>query len=340
LRTNSIAYFFAQHEQKLSSAFTVIGGLRFDANQAYASVWSPKIAIQYKPSDKLKLNISYGRGFKAPDFRQLYLNFTNLAAGAYSVFGSEVAVDELKRLAAAKLLDQTTALAGSLSALKPEVSGGLNAGLVYTLNASTQFTANIFRNDLKNMIVTDIIAFKKNGGQIYSYFNLKRALTQGIELGAQKKIGKWIQLNAGYQYLYAADKEVLQSIKKGEVFQRSLANGQAYRMNLSDYGGLPNRSRHSANLKFNAENAKGYFSTIRLIYRSRWGTSDLDGNGLINRADEYAKGNLQVNSSIGLPLNTHWKFMAGVDNLFNYKDIQFLPGNPGRTGYIDIQFIF
>ena len=340
LRSNTIAYFFTQHEQKISPKLTMIGGLRFDANQAYASVWSPKIALQYKSSEKLKLNISYGRGFKAPDFRQLYLNFTNLAAGAYSVFGSEVAVDEIKRLTAAQQLDQTTALVGSLSALKPEVSGGLNAGIVYTMNASSQFTANIFRNDLKNMIVTDVIAFKKNGSQIFSYFNLKRALTQGIELGAQQKIGQWLQLNAGYQFLYTADKEVLQSIKKGEVFQRSLVNGQAYRMSLSDYGGLPNRSAHTANLKLSAENAKGYFSTIRIIYRSRWGTSDLDGNGLINRSDEYAKGNVQINTSMGLPLNSHWKCMAGIDNLFNYKDIQFLPGNPGRTAYLDIQFIF
>lgn len=340
LRSNTIAYFFAQHEQKISSRITMIGGLRFDANQAYASVWSPKIAFQYKASEKIKLNVSYGRGFKAPDFRQLYLNFTNVAAGAYSVFGSEVAVSELNRLSAAKLLDQTTALAGSLSALMPEVSGGLNAGIVYTPGAKLQFTANIFRNDLKNMIVTDIIAFKKNGGQIYSYFNLKRALTQGIELGAQQKIGQWLQINAGYQFLYTADKEVLESIKKGEVFQRALANGQAYRMSLSDYGGLPNRSSHTANLKFSAENAKGYFSTIRFIYRSRWGTSDRDGNGLINRSDEYAKGYVQVNASMGLPLDSHWKFMAGIDNIFNYKDIQFLPGNPGRTAFIDIQFIF
>ena len=340
LRSNTIAYFFSQHEQKISNKLTLIGGVRFDANQAYASVWSPKIAFQYKPSAKLKLNVSYGRGFKAPDFRQLYLNFTNLAAGAYSVFGSEVAVSELKRLTEAKLLDQTTPLAGSLSALKPEVSGGLNAGIVYTFNASLQITANVYRNDLKNMIVTDVIAFKKNGGQIYSYFNLKRALTQGIELGAQQKIGKWLQLNAGYQYLYTADKDVLESIKKGEVFQRSLTNGQAFRMTLSDYGGLTTRSRHSANLKFNAENDKGYFSTVRFIYRSRWGTSDLDGNGLINRSDEYAKGYLQVNASMGLPLSSHWKVMAGVDNIFNYKDILFLPGNPGRSAYLDIQFNF
>ena len=37
---------------------------------------------------------------------------------------------------------------------------------------------------------------------------------------------------------------------------------------------------------------------------------------------------------------TTLKIMGGVDNIFNYKDIQFLPGNPGRAGYIDVQFNF
>lgn len=340
LRENSIAYFFGQHEQKLSSKLTAIAGIRFDENKAYASVWSPKIALQFKPSSRLKMNLSYGRGFKAPDFRQLYLNFTNLAAGAYSVFGSSVATAELKRLSDAKLLDQTTALVGLLSDLKPEVSGGLNAGIAFKWNESLQINANIFRNDLKNMIVTDVIAFKKNGGQIYSYFNLKRAVTQGIELDAQQKMGKYLKLSAGYQFLYSADKDMLESIRKGVVFQRAISTGQASRMKVSDYGGLPNRSMHTANLKFNIENEAGAFSTLRFLYRSRWGSSDMDGNGIINRSDEYANGYLQVNCSAGFPVKKHWKLMAGIDNLLNYKDIQFLPGNPGRTGYIDIQFIF
>ena len=32
--------------------------------------------------------------------------------------------------------------------------------------------------------------------------------------------------------------------------------------------------------------------------------------------------------------------MAGVDNILNYKDVLNLPGNPGRVGYIDLQFNF
>ena len=339
-RKNSISYFFAQHEEQLSKQLTLIGGFRFDANRAYASVWSPKIALQFKASEKLSFNISYGRGFKAPDFRQLYLNFTNLAAGSYSVFGSEVAKPELDRLIALQQIDQVTGSAGLLSALKPEVSGGLNIGAKWKANQNLQFTVNLFRNDIENMIVTDVVAFKKNGGQIYSYFNLKSALTQGLEFDVDKRISKSLSLKAGYQFLYTADKEVLEQIRKGETFKRDLSTGYSQRMKLSDYGGLPLRSRHMANFKINYETTNGFFATTRFIYRGRWGTFDQDGNGIINRKDEYANGFLQINASAGLSFKKHWKIMAGIDNISNYKDVLNMPGNPGRVGYLDIQFNF
>lgn len=340
-RTNSISYFFAQHEERLATNLTLVGGVRFDANQAYASVWSPKLALHYTPTERLTINFSYGRGFKAPDFRQLYLNFTNLAAGAYSVFGTEVAKVELKRYQEMQLIDQMTARAGELSSLRPEVSGGVNLGFKYQLNATASIQANFFRNDLQNMIVTDVVALKKNGGQIFSYFNLKRALTQGVEVDLEKKFQNRLTARVGYQFLYAADKEVLESIKNGEMYQRSsIYSSSVTRMKLSEYGGLPFRSRHNANLKLTYETQKGLFATLRTFYRSRWGVADIDGNGVINRADEYAKGYVQVNASAGFSVGEKWKIMGGVDNIFNYKDIQFQPGNPGRAGYIDVQFNF
>ncbi|MEY3246244.1 MAG: hypothetical protein RL253_1418, partial [Bacteroidota bacterium] len=336
-RKNSISYFFAQHEEQLSKQLTLIGGFRFDANRAYASVWSPKIALQYKASEKLSFNISYGRGFKAPDFRQLYLNFTNLAAGSYSVFGSEVAKPELDRLIALQQIDQVTPAASLLSALSPEVSSGLNVGAKWKPDQGLQFSLNLFRNDIDNMIVTDVVAFKKNGGQIYSYFNLKSALTQGLEFDVDKRISKSFSVKAGYQFLYTADKEILSQIKKGETFRRDLNTGSSVRMKVADYGGLPLRSKHMANLKVNYENANGFFATTRMIYRGRWGTFDQDGNGIINRSDEYANGFLQINASAGFSLKKNWKIMAGVDNILNYKDVLNMPGNPGRVGYIDLQ---
>lgn len=340
LRNNQIAYLFAQHEYAVNEQLTIIGGVRFDANKAYASVLSPKFSFQYKLNRYLNFNASYGRGFKAPDFRQLYLNFTNLAAGAYSVFGTEVATAEINRMSAAMMLEQTTDMFSKLSVLKPETSGGLNLGVQYIHPQKIQFNLNLFRNDLSNMIVTDVIAFKKNGGQIYSYFNLKRALTQGAEINLSKQFINALNIQAGYQYLYAADKDVVDAIKDGKVFQRNQSNNLVSRMGLNEYGGLPYRSRHSGNIKFYYQHVKGFFATSRLMYRGRWGTMDLDGNGLINRADEFAKGHLQLNCSAGIQIKQQIKLMAGVDNVLNYKDLINLPGNPGRVGYIDLQFNF
>lgn len=339
-RKNSIAYVFLQHEEKINKNITLIGGLRFDANRAYASVWSPKAALQYKINKQLTFNLSYGRGFKAPDFRQLYLNFTNLAAGAYSVFGTALAAAELQRMERAGLIDQTTNMASLLSELKPEVSGGWNAGVKYRSGNGFNAAVNLFRNDVRNMIVTDIIAYKKNGGQIFSYFNLNSALTQGIELDLEKKLSERMSVRGGYQFLYAVNKEVLEAIKAGAYFQRAQQTNLVSRMKTSDYGGLPNRSTHNANLKLTYETSAGFFVTLRTLYRSRWGTADADGNGVINRADEYASGYVQFNASAGLKLGDSWKLLGGVDNLFNYRDIQFLPGNPGRAGYVDVQFNF
>ena len=339
-RKNSIAYFFLQHEEKVADKLTFIGGVRYDANKAYASVLSPKAAFQYKFSEKVSFNISYGKGFKAPDFRQLYLNFTNLAAGAYSVFGTEVARSEVKRLSDQNLIEQTTSMFNALSILKPEVSGGINMGARFHLPYGVDANINFFRNDISNMIVTDVIAFKKSGGQIFGYFNLKKALTQGFEFEAKKKINKNISIKTGYQYLYTADKEVISAIKKGDVFQRNLQSGLASRMGLSNYGGLPFRSKHNANVKLVHEVKSGLFSTLRILYRSRWGVNDIDGNGLINRSDEYANGFVQMNASMGYKHKSNWDIMTGVDNIFNYKDLQHLPGNPGRVGYINFQIHF
>ena len=339
-RNNNIAYLFLQHEENINKKITAVVGFRYDANEAYASVFSPKAALQYKLSDKVSFNFSYGKGFKAPDFRQLYLNFTNVAAGSYSVFGTELAIAEMNRLQGLNQIEQTTAAYNIVSTLKPEISGGLNAGFKIDLPAQSDIKVNLFRNDIRNMIVTDVIAFKKSGGQVFSYFNLKNALTQGVEFEAGKKITERVRIRAGYQFLYSADKDVLTSIRNGKVFERDTRTGLVSRMNISGYGGLPYRSKHSANLKLNYESLKGFFSTARFIYRGRWGTNDLDGNGLINRSDEYASGYLQLNISTGFHIGSRWDIMTGIDNLLNYKDILNLPGNPGRTGYINIQIHF
>ena len=75
-----------------------------------------------------------------------------------------------------------------------------------------------------------------------------------------------------------------------------------------------------------------WFATTRFIYRSRWGTTDLDGNGIINRDDEFASGFLQVNVSGGMNFKKGIRLMAGIDNLFNYTDPENMQAYRDITG--------
>lgn len=334
-KQSNVAYGFVQNEFKPSEKLNLIAGLRYDKNSIYASAFSPKLAIHYKSSKKISLNASIGRGFKAPDFRQLYLNFTNTAAGSYSVFGALEAQTQIAQLDKLGQIQSYENDYYKLAALQPEFSTGINIGSKYLISTTTFLDVNIFRNDIENLIDSRLVANYKNGAQIFSYLNVKNAYTQGIELNLTHKINTSITITSGYQYLETADKDQIDAIKKGTVFTKD-ANGAARKMNLNEYFGLPNRSKHMANLKFLYEK-NDFFINTRAIYRSKWAVSDKDGNGLYNNNDEFAQGFVQLNCSIGKQFN-QIAVQTGCDNILNYTDVNNLPNLPGRTYYISFKY--
>jgi len=340
-RSNDIRYAFIQNEWRPSEKFTFIGGLRYDDNTAYQSRLSPKLAGLFKINDKLRINASYGAGFKAPDFRQLFLNFLNTAAGGYVVYGAnEITISGLEQQKQQGIISDILPKAYELALLKPEISKGWNAGVHYDVNERLNFNVNFFRNDIDDLIQVDIIAFRSNAAPVYSYFNVKEAYTQGAEFNSSYKINDKFQVQGGYQFLMTADKSDIQRIKRGDVFARSLQTGEAYRVKKSDYAGLPNRSKHMINAKlFYKNEKKGWSASIRVIYKSRWGTYDKDGNGIINREDEFAKGAALFNLTAAKTINA-FRLQAGIDNLLNYKDELNLPAQPGIQPYVAIQYSF
>jgi outer membrane receptor for ferrienterochelin and colicins len=340
-RSNEILYFFLQDEWRATENLTFIGGLRYDNNSAYQSRWSPKLAAQYKINEKLRVNASYGAGFKAPDFRQMFLNFQNTAAGGYVVYGAnEITVEELEKQKQQGLLSEILPRAYQLALLNPETSRGLNAGVQYDVNEKLNFNLNFFRNDIDNLIQVDIIAFRNNGASVYSYFNVKRAFTQGFEFNGGYKLSGKFQLQGGYQYLRTADKNELEKIKEGTVYTRDPVTNEVSKVTTSDYAGLPNRSAHMVNGKLFYDNVeKGWSGSFRIIYRSKWGTYDKDGNGIINRSDEFAPGYALVNITASKTIKA-FRIQAGVDNLFDYKDAFNNPGQPGIQPYITVNYLF
>ena len=287
-------------------------------------------------SNKFLINASIGRGFKAPDFRQLYLNFTNNAAGGYSVYGS---IDAVKIINEQQRLGQIAEVKEDfyrLKELKPEFSTGINIGGIYNYSDKLSFNLNFFRNDIEELIDVRQVATKSNGAQIYSYINIKNAYTQGGEAEINWQPLRQLKISSGYQLLLTADKEELKSVKAGKEFTRD-ANGFSRVLNRDEYAGLPNRSRHMANLKFTFENLKEFFATARFIYRSQWAVANSDGNGVYNSNDEFANGFMLLNLSTGKQFKKGIRLQAGMDNVFNYQDVNYLPNLQGRMIYVGAQ---
>jgi outer membrane receptor for ferrienterochelin and colicins len=111
------------------------------------------------------------------------------------------------------------------------------------------------------------------------------------------------------------------------------------RMELSEYVGLPNRSKHMANFKLTYEN-ENYFTNLRIIYRSKWAVSDKDGNGLYDSNDGFANAFAQINIAAGKQINKQFRLQIGCDNVINYIDIANLPNLPGRTFYSTLSYQF
>ena len=336
-KQNRIAYAFAQWEWRLNAQWISIAGVRYDDNQQFAAALTPKWAIRFKPNDKWSFNASVGQGFKAPDFRQLYLNFTNNAAGGYSVYGTQDAIRIITELDRIGQIAELKPEFDRLTELSPEFSTGINLGAEYRPTQTFNIRVNGFRNDIRSLIDVRQVATRIDGSQIFSYLNVKRAFTHGVETEFRWQLKTSWQLSGGYQWLRTGDKDEWARIKKGLEYTRS-SDGTSRVMNKNEYVGLPNRSKHQAQFKLTYQPSEARFIFLRCFYRSRWTVANSNGNGVHDVQDEFANGFFQVNLSGGLPLRKNLQLQAGIENLLNYQDISYLPNFPGRNIYVTLNY--
>ena len=332
-------YVFVQHDYKPSKRLNLIVGGRFDKHSQYKSQFSPKLSSSYQVSSKVLLRASVGVGFKAPDFRQLYLNFNNAIAG-YTVFGSQELQKGIGDLQQQGQIAELLLDPAFFGVIKPESSLAFNLGTKIDLNPKITLNLNVFRNDVKDLIEVRTVARKTNGQAIFSYLNLDKIFTQGIETNFNYQINQFFNLSAGYQYLEAKDKTVIQKIKNGEVFARNPETLVTTKLKTSDYGGLFNRANHTANAKLFYTNLKnGINANVRVFYTSKTGFADRNGNAILDSKSEYLKSYTLINASAGKSLvkNT-LTLLATVENITNFKNPEYMPQLAGRLWYISINY--
>ena len=336
-------YGFFQYENTMVKSLNLTVGGRFDAHSAYRSQFSPKVSMAYEVSPKITLRGSVGVGFKAPDFRQLYLNFTNAVAG-YSVFGTQEIATGITRLQAEKQISELLFDVNKLGTLQAESSLAYNFGGVLKLDDGLKINVNAFRNDVDNLIQTQAIARKTNGQNVFSYLNLNKAFTQGIETDITKQITldkHQLSFSLGYQFLEAKDKDVVEELERGEVFRRNPETFVTVRVQPSEYEGLFNRSRHSGNVKLFYENTKNNVTTsLRGIYRSRYGFADYNGNGIADVDNEFVQGYMTWNISVSKEFKEHFRLQTGIDNAFDFTNKTQIPNLAGRLMWVSLSVNF
>ena len=354
-RRQETSYGFFQHEWMPIEKLSVIGGLRYDNNSNYGSQLSPKLSSKFDINKKISLKISGGFGFKAPDFRQLYYNFTNLAGGGYSVLGTEVVGQKLVDLEAQGQIKKGTYEPSLINKLEAERSVAINIGIQAKLIGRLAVDANVFHNSINNMIASQIVVIS-NFGPIYSFRNIARTFTQGLETNVSYPLlFKCLTVSAGHQLLFAKDKDILRKIKNDDLFYRDPVTLITKRLKRNEYFGLDGRSRHIANFKiFYQSKTKELEVSLRVIYRGKYGIGDIRGNiqgetipspdrnnnSILDKYDDFVKGYALVNISVAKSIKQGLRFQLGIDNLFDHTEPIFIPNLPGRLMYGSVSYSF
>ncbi len=327
-------YAYFQADWKLLERINIIAGGRYDMHNVYRSQFSPKLAVSYQLNKKITFLASASRGYKAPDFRQLYLNFTNAVAG-YSVFGYEDLQENLQRLQDEGQIREVLIDPTGLSKLNAESSWAYNIGIRMQPLDRLTANVNVFRNDVDNLISTASIAIKTNGQSVFSYFNRNAVFTQGAEADITYMLSNTLELGGGIQYLDAKDVDEWNMVKEGRAYTREPESGRTVAVKRSEYGGLLNRSKYMANARVSYyETHTGIRLSLRWNYRGRYGIRDTDGNGIINLDNEYVAGYSLFNGALSRSFfNNSLRLQFIADNIFGFTNTEYISHLPGRLVY-------
>ena len=333
-------FVYLQDEWAPVSWLDLVPSVRLDVHSDYPTRVSPKLAALARPIDGLRVRASVGSGYKAPAFRQLYLNFTNPQVG-YSVFGAESAAEELQRLEAQgriqTYLRPLSALTGSLSA---ERSLSFNVGVDADVLSWLTVRANLYHNEVDGLIDTQPVARKDNGQQVFSYFNLNDVFTRGLEATVEIHPTEPLELALSYTWLDARNRAVLQALREGSIYRRT-SDGRDVRVPVSSYGGLPNRSAHSGAARLTYRlSSFGLTVSTSAEYRGKFGFADRNGNSIIDAPREYAPGYLSCDVTFTKTLLDGHALQFGGRNLFGYTDPQHVPFLPGRQLFAGVNLRF
>lgn len=160
-------------------ALRIVPGARLTWSEEWGAHFTPRLATLYRPLPEVAVRASLGLGYRAPSFKELYMEFLNVGPGfSYTIRGNPL--------------------------LQPETSTNVTLGVEWS-PGPVYLRTQLFETRFDDFIETTLRG-DSSGVDVYTYGNISRGFTRGMEVEGGFTHGP-LRGEAGYAYLLAEDRE-------------------------------------------------------------------------------------------------------------------------------------
>ena len=234
---------FAENVWDISPKLTAVAGGRMTFHSEYHANATWQLAMNYRPGE-FNLRGSFGRGFRAPTLKELYMDF-NVPGAPIKIIGNPN--------------------------LKPENSNYFSLSTEYT---HATFNASVIAqyNDLNNLI-TEVFSplNTANPPYVYQYQNIAKAEMLNVEVLFNYQLIPQLKLTGGYTWTKPLTKRSEEAIDRFEARQNSAVITGEYSVQNGKYRpsvSLQGKYYGDANITWT--DTRGQNSKVKLSQYYNW----------------------------------------------------------------------
>lgn len=184
--------FFVQNDILFDDTWELLLGMRWQDDSDFGAHGAAKASLRAHlplgPAWSGSVRASFGQGYRVPNLKERHFLFDHSSLG-YMVVGNPN--------------------------LKPESSNSFQLGANFDYRKQVSFEVNLFDNRVEDLIqVDEDNATTVNGITTYTYRNIARARTSGIETGATWRVRPDLDLRAGYTRTRARNEDTGQELTR------------------------------------------------------------------------------------------------------------------------------
>lgn len=289
---------FSTAEWKAASKLIVKPGLRYAYNTAYTSPVIPSLNFRLA-TKAIVYRMSYAKGFRSPSLKELYFEFVDIN---HNVYGN--------------------------SELKAETSNNFQFDATYKLSGKlgiTDVEAGLFLNEINNMIALSQI----NQSQQYTYMNIGKFRSQGLDFNIKQSIKQW---KFAFGFVLTGRQSEIDNVETQNTMYYSPEYNGSVLYELKKIGG-----NLTAYYKYNG--------SLPMYYNDDLGNTEITTVQAYEMIDlsgtkYFLKKRLNLTVGAKNLLNVQNILSTGTANGNHTSDAGSIPVSWGRTFFVSIKWIF